>query len=66
MRSGAIRDGWVLEKKGRKFSRIPVNKYSPRALISRKGGEKQVFDWAIFLKIIIAIFQAILQNLPVV
>ena len=55
-----------MEKKGRKFSRIPVNKYSPRALISRKGGEKQVFDWAIFLKIIIAIFQAILQNLPVV
>ena len=33
--------------------------YSP----SKKGGDV-VFDWAIFLKIIIAILQAIFQNLP--
>jgi hypothetical protein len=26
----------------------------------------QLFDWAVFLKIILAVFQAIFQNLPVV
>lgn len=31
---------------------------------SKKGGEG-MFDWALFLKIIIAVLQAIASNLPV-
>jgi hypothetical protein len=55
-----------LEKKGENFPGSPsINTPRGHSFLVQ-GGEKQVFDWAIFLKIIIAIFQAILQNLPVV
>jgi hypothetical protein len=63
------RDGFIiqtfLEKKRRKSSRISVNKYSFCALFLVQE-VKKLFDWAIFLKIILAVLQAILQNLPVV
>jgi hypothetical protein len=30
-----------------------------------KGGERKMFDWSLFLTIIIAILKAIFENLPV-
>ena len=46
------------------YFKIEWYKYNYRILPDTKKGGDVLFDWAVFLKIVIAVLQAILQNLP--